>query len=272
VSDVVPSINAATITGLIEANINDYLLSYARLPGAVLHDDAESAWVEAQVPGATFNSIVRARFQPEQIDRQIEAVLDHFRQRALPVVWHVGPTSEPAALGEALLRHGLTFIEEEPGMALEIAKRNSAIAAPHELTIEPVQGEAGLRDWIDTWLFRMSDEVRNAHFQARRAHWLEPERPMHCFLGRWNGTPVATSMLYLGHGVAAVHHVVTRTEFRRRGIGSALTIRVLHEAWARGYRVGVLTASPEGFGSYDRIGFRPYCSVCRYEWEPANHS
>jgi ribosomal protein S18 acetylase RimI-like enzyme len=270
-SDIVPAIDPTSIAGLIEANINDYLLSYARLPGAVLHDDSESAWVEAQVPGATFNSIVRARFQPELIDRQIETVLDHFKQRALPIVWHVGPASEPVALGEALLRHGLTFVEEEPGMALEIAQMNRAVAAPPELTIEPVRDEAGLRDWIDTWLFPVPQAERDAQFEARRRHWLEPERPMHCFLGRWNDTLVATSMLYLGHGVAAVHHVATRAEYRRRGIGSALTVRVLHEAQARGYRVGVLTASPEGHGSYHRIGFRPYCPVRRYEWEPANH-
>jgi GNAT superfamily N-acetyltransferase len=271
-SDVVPAIDQATIAGLIEANINDYLLSYARLPGAVRHEDAESSWVAAAESGATFNSIVLARVQSTQIDRQIDAILDPFREREQPVDWHVGPGSEPAALGDALLRHGLTFIEEEPGMALDIAGMNAAITAPAELTIEPIHDEAGLRDWIDTWLFRAPDELREAHFQARRTLWLEPERPMQCFLGRWNGAPVATSMLYRGHGVAAVHHIVTRAEFRRRGIVSALTMRVLHEATQRGYHVAVLTASPDGIGSYQRIGFRSYCSVRRYAWNPPNRS
>jgi ribosomal protein S18 acetylase RimI-like enzyme len=270
VSVIVPAIDPSTIAGLIEANINDYLLSYARLPGAVLHDDAESAWVEARLAGSTFNAIVRARFQPDRIDQQIDAVLAHFRSRAVPVVWHVGPSSKPAALGDALLRHGFTFAEEEPGMALDIAQMIAPVATPTELTIEPVVDEAGLRDWIDTWLFRVPPAERAAQFEARRTHWLEAERPMHCFLGKWNGTPVGTSMLYLGQGVAAVHHVVTRPEFRRRGIGSALTVRVLHEARARDYHVGVLTASPEGIGSYRRVGFRAYCTIRRYEWAPAN--
>jgi GNAT superfamily N-acetyltransferase len=272
VSDIVPAVDPSTIAGLIEANINDYLLSYARLPGAVLHDEAESAWVEAQLGDATFNAIVRARFRPEQIDLAIDEVLAHFRQRAVPVVGHVGPSSAPAMLGEALLRHGLTFEEEEPGMALDIAHMNSAIATPSELTIEPVRDESDLRIWIDTWLFPVPAAERAAQFEARRTYWLAPERPVHCFIGRWNGTPVATSMLYLGQGVAAVHHVATRPEFRRRGIGSALTLRVLHEARTRGYHVGVLTASPEGLGSYRRIGFRPYCTVRRYEWAPPNQS
>jgi GNAT superfamily N-acetyltransferase len=265
---VLPSVDPATIATFIEANINDYLLSYTRLRGAVLHADTESVWVEAGQPGAPANSIVWARFQSDQIDQQIESVLGHFRARAVPVVWHVGPTSEPADLGSALLRHGMTFDEEEPGMALDIDQMNDDLAAPPELTIEPVEDEAGLRDWVSVWLFPAPEKLRQAYFAVRRTLWLEHERPMHCFLGCWQGKPVATSMLYLGKGVAAVHHVVTLPEYRRRGIGSAMTLRVLHEARERGYRVGVLTASPDGSGSYRKIGFREYCSVRRYEWEP----
>src|SRR5437588_294535 len=85
------------------------------------------------------------------------------------------------------------------------------------------------------------------------------------FLGRLNGKPVATAKLFVGAGVAAVHHVVTLPEMRRRGIGTAMTLRVLHDARAMGYRVGVLTASPDGLGSYRRIGFRDYCWFRRYD-------
>jgi len=62
--------------------------------------------------------------------------------------------------------------------------------------------------------------------------------------------------------------VVTLPEVRRRGIGAAMTLRVLHEARAIGYRVAVLTASPDGIGVYRRIGFREYCLFRRYEWGP----
>ncbi len=80
--------------------------------------------------------------------------------------------------------------------------------------------------------------------------------------------PVATSQLFVGHGVAAVHLVVTLSELRCRGIGSAMTRHVLSEARTLGYRVGVLTASPFGIGSYRRIGFQDYCLFQHYEWQP----
>lgn len=268
-TDIVPSVDPATIASRIESNINDYyLLSYVRLPGAVLHADEESSWIQTGLPGAKFNSVGWARFQPETIDRQIDAVLDCFRTRSLPIVWHVGPTTEPADLGDALLKHGMVFVEDEPGMALEIARMNNSIPVPSELSIEVVSNEDELYEWINVWLFPMQDEIRRAHFLARRALWLESDRTLTCFVGRWEGKPVATSMLYLGKGVAAVHHVATLPEYRRRGIGSAMTLRVLHEARNRGYRVAVLTASSEGIGSYRRIGFHEYCSFRRYEWGP----
>ena len=269
---VLPSVDPATIATFIEANINDYLLSYARLPIAVLHADATSVWVKAGVPGATVNSIVWARFQPDRIDEEIDSVLDHFRAPAVPVVWHIGPTSAPPELGSTLLQHGMAFVEDEPGMALDIEQMNDDFAESSELTIDPIDDEAGLHDWVSVWLHRAPEELRKAHFSMRRSLWLEHERPMYCFLGRWEGNPVATSMLFMGQGVVAVHHVVTLPEYRRRGIGTAMTLRVLREARERGYRVGVLTASPEGSGSYRRIGFREYCSIQRYEWEPNGRS
>lgn len=56
-----------------------------------------------------------------------------------------------------------------------------------------------------------------------------------------------------------MHYVVTLPEVRRRGIGASMTLRVLREARAMGYRVAVLTTSPDGIGIYRRIGFRAYC-------------
>ncbi len=46
---------------------------------------------------------------------------------------------------------------------------------------------------------------------------------------------------------------------RRAGIGTAMTLWLLREAWRIGYQVGVPTASPEGSGGYRHIGFQEYC-------------
>ena len=266
--DPVPAIDPATIPAVIEANINAALLSFARLPGAVLHEEPHAVWVDAGLHDATLNAVVWARFAPDTVHAQIAAVLAHFRRHGRPFTWHVGPTTVPADLGDALLAHCLIHDEDEPGMAVELDRLQADVTAPPELTIEPVDDERGLAVWVAVWLFPLPDDARRHALETLLRRGAGGGLPWRFYLGRLGGRPVATAELFVGAGVAAVHHVVTLPDVRRRGIGSAMTLRVLRDARALGYRVGVLTASADGIGSYRRIGFREYCRFRRYEWHP----
>src|SRR5579864_7024908 len=103
VADIVPSIDLSTISAAIEAHINAYILSFAGLAGAVPHHDPRCVWIDAGIADSTFNSVVHARFSPNQVEPGIEAVLAHFRRRSLPFTWHIGPGAEPSDLGRRLL-------------------------------------------------------------------------------------------------------------------------------------------------------------------------
>ena len=265
-----PGIDPATIAATIEASLNAHLLSFARLPGAVLHDEGDCTWLDAGIASAPFNAVVSARFGPDEVDARIEAVLGHFRRHARPFTWHVGPGSTPEDLGDALLAHGMTLGDDEPGMALELDRIGADPAPPPGLTIETVRDERGLAAWVSVWLFPLPDDARRYLLPVLLERGLGDDLPWRFSLGRLNGAPVATTEIFLGEGVAAVHHVVTLPEVRRRGIGTAMTARALRDAHALGYRVAVLTASPDGIGSYRRLGFREFCQVRRYEWEPSD--
>lgn len=262
------NLDESTIAAQIEANINAYLLSFARLPGAVLHDDAESTWVDSGIADETFNSVVRARFSPEGVDAGIESILSHFRRRHAPVTWHVGPGTEPADLSRFLLAHGLTHSEDEPGMAVDLGQVRNSTPPPSELRIETVRDERGLADWVGVWLFPVPDDIRRVMLMALLRRGVGDDLPWRYYLGRVEGQPVATSELFISEGVAAVHYVVTLPELRRRGIGAAMTLQVLREARALSCRMAVLTSSPDGLGIYRRLGFRAYCTFRRYTWEP----
>src|SRR3712207_5371721 len=112
--DAVPAIDPATIATAIEANLNASLLSFAHLPGAVLHEEPDPVGVDSGPPPAGLNAVVAARFAPDDAGARIEAVLAHFRRRSRPVTWHVGPSTDPADLGRFLLAHGLVHGEDEP--------------------------------------------------------------------------------------------------------------------------------------------------------------
>ena len=88
-ADAVKDADAATVAA-IEANINAHLRSFARVPGAVLHDDARLTWVDSGGPLAPFNAVVHADLGPEAVDAEIDAVLDHFRRHGRPFTWQIG--------------------------------------------------------------------------------------------------------------------------------------------------------------------------------------
>ena len=265
---IVQAIDPATIAAVIEANMNAQFLSFARLPGAVLHDGPKSAWVDAGLSVSYFNSVVRADLDPGEVEGEVEAVIDHFRGRGQSFMWHVGPATRPAELDGVLLAHGLTHAETEPGMAVELDRVREDESVPAGLTIETVRDRQALTTWVDVWMFPLPVEVRPLFVDAWYERGLGDDLPWRLYLGRLDGEPVAISMIVVAEGVAAVHYVVTVPEVRRRGIGAAMTLHVLREAREMGYRVGVLTASPDGIGIYRRIGFQEYCRIRRYEWDP----
>lgn len=265
-SGPLPRIDRLTIAAAIESSINAYHLSFACLPGAVVHDLHDSTWIDSGIPDSTLNWVLGARFSADTVDEGIKSILSHFRRRSSPLTWQIGPSSEPHDLDRHLVVHGLTHDEDEPGMAVEIEHIKAGLPVPDDLAIEPVRDDSRLREWIDLWLFPVPDEVRQVHFDALRARGLGDDSPWRYYIGRLNGTPVATSELFTDGAVAAVHFVVTLPSWRRQGIGSAMTLHVLREAQTAGYRVGVLTASPSGIGAYRRIGFREYCTFRHYEF------
>ena len=53
--------------------------------------------------------------------------------------------------------------------------------------------------------------------------------------------------------------------YRRRGIGTALTLQPLRDALADGYHTGVLQAAAEGVGVYRRVGVERFGNITEYK-------
>jgi hypothetical protein len=252
----------------IEANRFAFWADFGRSSRVEVHDGPDMMWFVTGIPSPGGNGICRTRFERAGLDARIEAVLDRFRARNVPVTWHVGPTTRPRSLGKRLLAHGLQDAGSEPGMAVDLAALDDSPELRPGLDIRRVCEPEELDKWMDVFAagFKLPRFVSETMYELELDLGLGQHPSRRLYLGSLRGRPVATSLLFLGAGVAGIYGVTTLSHVRRQGIGAAMTHVPLLKARAMDYSVGVLHASPMGENMYRQLGFRKCCQLHYYAW------
>jgi ribosomal protein S18 acetylase RimI-like enzyme len=230
------------------------------LAGEVLRDDEELRAVATELDDAEWNGVYRAR--PRAGTAPVELVA---RATALfagrPFTWHLGANSDPAMQGALA---DLPFEEQEPGMVATLDARHGSVPQPPAgVELVTVTTEEQLRDWAGVLTGGPGHEGLAA---VRRPAALGGTAPH--VLALLDGHPVGCAAVFLTDAAAVVDHVVTAHQDRHRGIGTLLTRWALATAYRSGQRTAVLTASPQGQGIYERLGFRTVSVVRRYRSAP----
>ncbi len=267
-NEILEDLSDAALLVAIEDNLSDQFAILARhIPQATWRDDGEAKILITGIPSPVFNGVFRAQLDAERLDARIEDVMAVFRAIAAPMYWWTGPASRPPDLGKHLQAHGLQHEYDFPGMAIDLLTLGDP-EPPAGLTIERLGSARSLTTWCDvlTTGFAMPSLVGDAFLDAFVRSGLGEDLPWRWYLGLLEGEPVATSSLVLGAGVAGVYYVATLPEARRRGIGTAMSLRPLLDARQMGYRAGVLRSSEMGVSVYRALGFREYCKIGRYVW------
>ncbi|MBI1788299.1 MAG: GNAT family N-acetyltransferase [Acidobacteria bacterium] len=236
-----------------------------RTPVMQVDDRADLLLVESGLPCDSFNKILRARLTEADADRRIAEAVGYFRAVNRPFAWWVGPGSRPLDLERRLEEHGLRAAESELGMALELAQLPAQVDAPAGLEVRRVLTPADLDGFLQVAASEPSDPAVAAFFQSAAPLLLEEDCPMRLFAGYLEGTPAAISELFVGGGVAGIHAVATRAEFRGQGIGSLMTWTAAAEGRRLGLPVATLQASEQGQGVYARLGFHACCRFVEYQ-------
>jgi GNAT superfamily N-acetyltransferase len=82
-------------------------------------------------------------------------------------------------------------------------------------------------------------------------------RGVRAFLGRIDGEPAATGMLFDARPVGGLGNGSVRRKFRGRGLQRALLAHRMADGWARGYRLFFSeTESPASAHNMEKIGWR----------------
>jgi ribosomal protein S18 acetylase RimI-like enzyme len=227
--------------------------------GMRVQEDDELVIVDSGLPCDTYNVVARARLTTQTARSRVAAAVTYFRIVSRPFSWWVGPADRPADLEEILRGAGLVAAEAELAMAADLDTIDQTAEFPPSLRIvraqtpEQVQHYAAIN--AANWEPPDPDVLRFC--QAAIPALLGADSPLWLYVGYLGEQPVAASELTLSGGVAGLYGISTRASYRRRGFGTALTLRPLVDARAAGYHTAVLQAAPVGLGVYTRLGFAP---------------
>ncbi len=210
----------------------------------------------------TFNIACCARLPGSGAEQHIQTALDFFAAGTNLFSWWVGPADRPQWLGELLLDAGLARAESELAMALSLAELPALLQPIDGLEIRRVTTV----DQLEVFALTVTPDAEAARFYRLTAEAiLTSACPQWFYVGYAEGTPVATIEATLAGGVAGLYNITTRTEWRGRGIATAMTLHVLKEAHRGGAGAAVLQAAAAGIGLYQRLGFKTFGEIVEYK-------
>lgn len=253
----------------IEKNSVEEFRFWSRWPGIELHVDGDRIWTISDIPSPLFNNIFRASFDPSDVEEAIEKVLAPFDERGVPVYWRVGRSCRPPNLGIHLESYGLKTAFITAAMAVDLETLPDSSQSPAGLIVEEVLSGRTFEQWLKFTAVNLNLPVSAVRpwSELHRSVSFGAPLPLRHFLGFLGGEPAAAASLFAGGGVAGLTSLVTKAEYRKKGIGTAVALSALKAGRESGFRAGVLFSTPEAAGIYRRMGFREYGRQWCYLWE-----
>lgn len=245
----------------VEANLRESFRVLAR--GRAKADVCELPGVTLASAGVTFQMFNAAFFSgpvatQADLERRLATARDHFALRGLGwAFWVCEDWVEPSLrrrLSKICASYGIRLSSEMPGMvASELVKVRRTLP---ELEFRRVAGISAMMDFrtVGSMCFRVP-----SHWFAEVFHdFLPREHPEFvCWVGYWNGLPVATAAALVSGGAIGIYNIATAPGYRGRGVAEAITRFAIAEATRDAGELPVILQSTSlGFRMYSRMGFR----------------
>ena len=189
--------------------------------------------------------------KPQKI---LETGEDYFKERHLPFRFSFAPGIEEEFLS-ALTERGYKEDSSDPVMTLMNLPDNNAYQ--NDLDIRQVSTSEELADFQRVVEISYSLPEGAGPFVITDKVLLMPEVEM--YVGYVDNHPACVSMIYQTGDLGGIYYVGTLGEFRKRGLGKAITTHAAMSAKNRGCTFVGLQASKMGRPVYERLGFdNPY--------------
>lgn len=221
--------------------------------------DDDSVWSNSAIPKSA-----NAEYEADDIEGLIDAFVSRGRTPRLEYIAEFAP-----ALASALERSGFVLEETAPLMistndtfkpAATVPQLQIRIITDHADPVAAMQSVVTIQRRSFGKADAIAATVEEAESTAKRFH------ANLFFLAELDGVPVGTGSLQLPYeGIAEVAGIATLTEFRRRGIASALTSAIAQHAFDMGLDTLFIMAADQNVRRiYARLGFEDCGKVLVY--------
>ncbi len=204
------------------------------------------------------NYIFDIELTGEDANQRVNELIALIKQGTMPGYILISELSKPDNLAEIFRANGfIVNYDEGSGMAIDLTDAIRQVQIPAHLCVAPVQDEKELAIWVRIVSQALFGREVITYEQYHDMFML-PNVTMN--LGFVDGTPAATSLVIYSEEkkVATVEQISTLEEYRRRGLGTAITVASLQQMAARGVKTAVLEATKMGESIYRNIGFVSY--------------
>ncbi len=243
----------ATLSKKLDANMIGKFVYLPKLMKMEVFEQSGGVVVNTGISCDMFNVVCNPKSPMD-----VKSVFDYFSSSKLPFAFWIGFDDEYRDFQNDVEKFGLSCDETESGMTVFMDELDFSISC-EKLEIKLVSNEELLRDFITAYQKLIPNDVAAIdEFYTKAAPFiLDTNSALKLFVGFYEGAPAATSALFVQNDVAGIWDITTLSEFRRKGIGTDMTLHALK--YAKDFcncKVGVLTASEDGERVYRKIGFQ----------------
>ncbi len=198
--------------------------------------------------------IYKASLHNEDIEDTLDKIIKGIEEGVVPAWWVINPESTPDSLKEILLAKGFVCLgDDEPGMALSL---DNVLNNPDSnIKVIKVQLLEEFKDWVHIvnkalhgWDLLNTDKYYS---------WLTANS-LDFYLAYFEGVPVATSATIQNGSNGSIEFVSTLSEYRKRGIGTAVSVAAICGLREKGVRLVTLRSCSEAIHMYRKLGFKTY--------------
>jgi ribosomal protein S18 acetylase RimI-like enzyme len=252
----------------IERNGVAHSVYWCGWPKMRLIEHPHAVVTESDLACPFFNNVFSADVPHSNAEPVVDELIGRFRSRNVPCFWWSGPVNHDRLVNGILEARGFTQAFEAAAMARSLAALPAPTAGVAEIL--EIDSESQMGDWSRTCTAAFDFD------EALSGWWNElfttlpfgTSTPLRHFLACIDGEPVGTASAFIEDGTVGLASVGVREEYRRRGIGSALTLAGLATARTLGCGLGVLFSSSMATSMYEALGFRKYGTGHCYLWSP----